>query len=79
MESALHIKTKVLPGKKIEIAAPDLIEGEAVEVFVVMPKRRGRRRRTVLDMIEDKEFPKARRTAEEIDRYIQEERDSWDR
>lgn len=79
MESALHIRTKVLPGKKIEIAAPDLIEGEAVEVFVVMPKRRGPRRRTVMDLIEGKEFPKTRRTADEIDRYIQEERDSWDR
>ncbi len=46
MEAALHIKTKVLPGKKIEVTAPDLIEGEAVEIFVVFPGpgRRGPRR-----------------------------------
>ena len=39
MSAALHIKTRVLPGHKIEIASPDLPEGELVEVTVTAAER----------------------------------------
>lgn len=38
MQSALHISTQVLPGKKIEISSPELPVGEDVEVFIITPK-----------------------------------------
>lgn len=38
MQATLHLKTRVLPGKRIEITAPELQEGESVEVLV-MPAR----------------------------------------
>ncbi len=38
MQTALRVSARVLPGRRLEIAAPELIEGEDVEVFVVMPE-----------------------------------------
>lgn len=38
MQSALHISTQVLPGKKIEISSPELAVGDDVEVFIIAPK-----------------------------------------
>lgn len=38
MQSALHISTQVLPGKKIEISSPELPVGGDVEVFIIAPK-----------------------------------------
>ena len=37
MQSALHVKTKILPGNRIEIQLPDLEEGKIVDVFVILP------------------------------------------
>jgi hypothetical protein len=33
---AMHVRTKVLPGGRIEIAVPDLPEGRPASVFVVL-------------------------------------------
>ena len=79
MDAALHIKTRVLPGQKIEVTAPELVEGEPVEVIVVFPGPGRRGRRSVMDIIESGTLPRTGRSAEEVDRYIREERDSWDR
>lgn len=37
MRAALHISTVVRAGHKIEVTAPELREGEAVEVFLITP------------------------------------------
>ena len=79
MESALRIKTKVLPGKRIEIVSSELVEGDSVEVLVVLPAKRRSRRRSVLDLLKSTPAPGAFKSAEEVDKYLQEERDSWDR
>ncbi len=70
------IRTKVLPGGRIEYQSPELPEGVEVVVDITVegPKRS-------LDEILA-EFPKRRRSfkdAAEVDRYINEERDSWDK
>ena len=36
MESALHIKTKILPGHKVEFVIPQGDVGEDIEVIVVL-------------------------------------------
>jgi hypothetical protein len=38
MQAALRIQTTVLPGKRIEVTAPELCEGARVEVIVVLPE-----------------------------------------
>ncbi len=87
MQTALRITTRVLPGHRVEIVAPELTDGDAVEVFVVMPE--------AADVPESEpavpaqslmEFldtlpsgPRSAPTWEEIERTLQEERNAWDR
>ena len=78
MQSALHITTKVLPGNKIEINAPELPEGTSVEVFLVVPTPPNPPRRSALEIIDSLKGHRLFETAEEADRYLQEERDSWE-
>jgi hypothetical protein len=79
MESAMHVKTKVLPGKKIEVTSSSLVEGEQVEVFIVFPDAGRGRRRRVLDIIESTAPPQVFKTADDADRHVEDERSSWDR
>lgn len=38
MKSTIYLTTKVLPGNKIEIQAPDLVEGQTVELVIIIPE-----------------------------------------
>jgi hypothetical protein len=79
MQSALRITTKVLPGNKIEIKFPKAEIGDNVDVFVILPEKSGAKRRNVLELIEQiRSQNSSFRTAEDIDKQLQEERDSWD-
>lgn len=79
MATAVHIKTTVLPGGKIEISAPELIPGQRANVFVVIENEEPVEKRPVRDVLAN--LPKHRlfQTAEEVDAYIREERESWER
>jgi hypothetical protein len=80
MQSAIHLKTKVLPGGKIELELPQANEGEDVDVFVIIstPKT-SESRPSVIDILDEihRRRPHGRST-EEIDRELQAERDAWD-
>jgi hypothetical protein len=78
MQSALRITTKVLPGNKIEIEIPGAEIGDSVDVFVVLPEKTKTKKRSALEIIEESRKRHASRSAEDIDRQIQEERASWD-
>ena len=78
MQSAIRITTKVLPGDKLEIQLPPGAVGEEVEVFVIMPEKKPPKKRNVLEILEEIHKHAPFRTVEEIDRDLQEERDSWD-
>lgn len=78
MQSALHLTTKVLPGNKIEIEISEGEIGDTVDVFVVLPEKPKARKRSVLEIIEESRSKNTLRSAEDIDRQIQEERYSWD-
>lgn len=78
MRSALHITTKVLPGNKIELELPPGSEGEEVNVFIVLPEKFEAKHFNVLEFLAAARERHAGRTAEEIDRQIRAERDSWD-
>lgn len=78
METTLRITTTVQPGGRIEVVAPDLRVGEPVEVTVRQVKA-APKRRSVLDILAECPGGVLFKTAEEVDAYINEERDSWDR
>ena len=78
MQPALHLTTKVLPGNKIEIEIPEGAIGDTVDVFVVLPAKPKDKKHSVLELIEESRSKHALRIAEDIDRQLQEERNSWD-
>jgi hypothetical protein len=79
MTSAYHTTTTVLPGNRIEITAPDLREGEQVQVVVIPVLPATSKQMSGLDIIESLQGHRLFQSPEEVDRYINEERDSWDR
>ncbi len=79
METALRLETKILPGHRLEIRAPELPEGAQVEVIVLWPKKTVSPRRSMLEFLATLPpgpllFP----TPEDANRYLQEERQSWE-
>ncbi|CBN57917.1 MULTISPECIES: hypothetical protein [Kamptonema] len=78
MQSALHIKSKVLPGNKLEIDIPDGAVGDSVDVFIILPQKTEPKQVSVIELLEKVHSQRAPRTAEEIDRELQEEKNSWD-
>jgi len=78
MQPALHLTAKVLPGNKIEIEIPEGEIGDTVDVFVVLPKKPQEKKRSVLEIIEESRSRNSLRSAEDIDRQLREERNSWD-
>ena len=79
MENALHIKTTVLPGHRIEVASPHLKEGAPVDVFLVMPEYGDVSRGSALEIIRRLKGHRLFQSPEEVDRHLKEERDAWDR
>jgi hypothetical protein len=78
MQSAIRITTKVIAGNKLEIQVPPGSVGEDVEVFVIIPEKSERGRRKVLELLTEIRSRHVSRTVEEIDRELQQERNSWD-
>ncbi len=79
MESAVRVKTAVLPGGRIEITDPELRPGDEVEVIILAPSNGRDRRRSIADILAEAPGGRLFRSAEEVDAYLKEERDSWDR
>ena len=78
MPAARKLKTTVQPGGKIEISAPDLPTGQAVEVAIRLTEAVSQRR-SLLDILAECPGGVLFKTAEQVDRYIHQERTSWDR
>ena len=79
MAIEVRVKTVVLPGGKIEISNPELVAGQEATVVVTVEEQKPIEQRSIIDLLES--FPKHRifKTGEEVDAYIREERDAWDR
>ena len=77
MERALHIRTKVLAGGKVEIIDQELTEGENVDVVISpTPTPTGR---SAWQIISEGPGQRLFKTAKDVDDYIAEERASWER
>jgi len=79
MQSALRITTKVLLGNKIEIEIPEAEIGDSVDVIVILSDKAELKRRSVVDILNELPGRQLFKTAEEVDKYLQEERESWER
>jgi hypothetical protein len=76
MSQTLNIQTIVQPGHKVEVQTPELAVGEAVQVIVLPIQKR---QEAFLDVVERLPARRLFKTAEEVDAYMKEERDSWER
>jgi hypothetical protein len=67
-------------GNRIEISAPELKEGQEVDVYFVPRAPEAPSRRSVLEFLDSLPAgPRSAPTWDEVDRRFQEERDAWDR
>ncbi len=76
MSSPFQVHTTVLPGHRIEIAAPQLPEGQEVTVLVLTSS--GPPKRRLSDVLAGYPGGQMFRNAEEVDAYLRTERDAWD-
>ena len=77
MQKALHIRTTVLPGGKVEIVSQELPVGEDVDV-VVSPATQAERRSAV-DILNEAPGGLVFKTAADVAAYLKEEKESWGR
>ena len=79
MQTALRLTGTVQLGGRVEVSSPQLPFGKSVEVIVLLPQEANAVRRSVMDVLAEAPGHLAFQTAEEVDAYIREERDTWDR
>ena len=77
MQKALHIRTTVQSGGKIEIVSPELEAGQTVDVVVLhKPTAKGR---SIMEILNSGPERRLFQTAKEVREYLAEEKASWDR
>jgi len=82
MAPPVRIETVVGEDGAIQIRAPELVPGQRVIVTVEATETTEEaptEKRHVIEIIADLPGHRLFKTAEEVDEYIREERDSWDR
>jgi len=79
MQTALRLETTVLPGHRLEVSDPELPEGVKVEVIVVLPAPSMRPPSMLEFLATLPPGPLLFKTPEDANRYVKEERDSWER
>ncbi len=77
MAVAVQVKTKVLPGHRIEIQTSELPVGSLVTVFVVLEEE-ALTKKPVFERLREHPGQKLFQSADEVDAYLKTERASWD-
>ena len=77
MQKALHIRTTVLPGGKIEIVDRELPVGEYVDV--VVSRSQVSERRSAVDILNETPGGLIFKTADDVAAYLRKEKEAWDR
>ncbi|HYU31946.1 MAG TPA: hypothetical protein VEW48_07270 [Thermoanaerobaculia bacterium] len=76
---AIKLNTHVAGDRTLRLKLPDDVEEGPAEVIVLVADAPGRRSHTLQDFLVDlSSHPRHIRTREEIDRYLEQERESWD-
>ena len=77
MQKALHVRTTVLPGGKIEIVDQELPVGESVDV--VVSQSPVSERRSAVDILAEAPGGLVFKTAADVAAYLKEEKEAWGR
>ena len=77
MQKALHVRTTVQPGGKVEIASPELEAGQTVDVVVLHESNA--KVRSIKEILNSGPEHRLFQTAEEVKAYLAQEKASWDR
>ena len=77
MQNALHIRTTVLPGGKVEIVSPELEAGQTVDMVVLHESNA--KGRSIMEILNSGPEARLFQSAEEVNAYLAEENASWDR
>ena len=77
MQKALHIRTTVQPGGKIEVVDQELPAGESVDVVVSYSA--ASERRSAVDILNEAPGHLVFKTAADVAAYLAEEKESWGR
>lgn len=77
MHATLRLITSVLPGGRIEITDTQLHEGDSVDV-IIQPAAKGKRE-SILDVLAQAPGQLAFKTVAEVDAYLHQERQQWER
>ena len=75
----IQIEATVSPEGKIEISFPELAPGQRVRVSIQPEEATPAQSQHVLDIVENLPGHRLFKTADEVDAYSREERESWDR
>ena len=75
--SILEVKTRILPGGRIEIPSTGLPEGREAIVRIVVEEEPPREKKSLLENLGGYKGGRLFKTAAEVDQYIKEERESW--
>ncbi len=75
---AVKLKGHITKDKTLDIQIPQHVEEGPVEVLLLIPRRR-KPKKSLLEVLDEiMESPHPRMTKEEIDQYLEEERNSWE-
>jgi hypothetical protein len=84
IQTAIRMKTRILPGKRIEFTSPELPDDGDVELVIYLPESPApdapRKFKDVIEFIDS--LPGRNRTPEEwaaLERGLQEEKEAWER
>jgi hypothetical protein len=77
MTLAVHLRTTILPGHRIEITSPELPEGRNASVFVLLEEPEIAKR-PLWEVIGDYPGGQVFQSAEQVDAYLKAERESWE-
>jgi hypothetical protein len=78
MSTAIHLKTTILPGGKIELVDPQLPAGQSVDVFVVFPDSDATGRPSAVEILAQAPGHRLFHTADDVEAYLHSERDAWE-
>ena len=77
MQKALHVRTLVQPGGRVEFASPELEAGQTVDVVVLHES--SQKGRSIMEILKSGPERRLFQTAEDVKAYLVEEKASWDR
>ena len=80
MQAALRMTTTVHADGKVEFIVPQAAQEETLEIIVLFPEHRlaaARPKRSAMDILNDAPGNRLFRTADDVDAYLEEERNAW--